>query len=151
MTISRLKRRRTMPLSALIKDSTASKPKSTKCLVPEKQIEAEILFQLNRLSGCFAWKNHSVGIFDPTKKAFRRLGGNSIRGVSDILGIYRGRMLCLEVKSATGKLRPEQKLFLDRMASLGAITGVVRSWSEALALLEVNDDSKQNIPVEPCR
>jgi hypothetical protein len=60
-------------------------------------------------------------------------------------------MLCLEVKSATGKLRPEQKVFLDRMASLGAITGVVRSWHEALALLEVNDDSKPSIPVEPCR
>jgi hypothetical protein len=119
--------------------------------VPEKQIEAEILFELNRLPGCFAWKNHSVGIFDPKRKAFRRLGGNSIRGVSDILGIYRGRMLCLEVKSATGKLRPEQKLFLDRMAKLGAITGVVRAWPEALALLEANGGNKPNTPDGLCR
>lgn len=151
MTIFRQRNRRNTRLQDLIPASTASKTKSTRCSVLEKDIEAIILFELNRLPGCFAWKNHSVGIFDPKRKAFRRLGGNSIRGVSDILGIYRGRMLCLEVKSAKGRVRPEQQVFLDRMKSLGAITAVVRAWSEVLALLEANDDSKLSTQDGPCR
>lgn len=116
--------------------STALKIKSTESL-SEKQIETEILFQLNRLSNCFAWKNHTTGVFDPTRKVFRRLGGYAIKGVSDILGIYKGKMLCLEVKSATGRLRPEQKEFLEKMSKLGAITGVVKSWPEARSVLQV--------------
>lgn len=115
--------------------STVSRIKSTESL-SEKQIETEILFRLNHIKDCYAWKNHTTGIFDPRRGVFRKLGGYAIKGVSDIIGIYKGKMLCLEVKSATGKLRPEQKKFLDRMKELGAITGVVRSWPEAQRVLD---------------
>lgn len=101
----------------------------------ERQIETEILIRLNELPNTYAWKNHSMGVYDPMRKTFRRLSGFAIRGVSDILGIHNGRMVCLEVKSAKGRLRPEQKEFLDRMISLGAVCGVVRSWPEALDVL----------------
>jgi hypothetical protein len=114
------------------------KEKSTASL-SEKQIETEILVQLNRLPNTFAWKNHTTGVYDPMRKTFRRLSGFAIRGVSDILGIHEGRMICLEVKSAKGRLRPEQKDFLERMTNLGAVCGVVRSWSEALRVLQATE------------
>ena len=60
-----------------------------------------------------------------------------MRGVSDILGIYRGKMICLEVKSEKGRVRPEQKEFLDRMTQLGAIAGVVRGLPEVRSLLQL--------------
>ena len=101
----------------------------------EKEIENAIIETLNLIPKCKVWKNQSAGIFDPQKKVFRKLTKYQIRGVSDILGIYRGKMLCLEVKSKTGKLTPEQKLFLLDMEVLGAITACVRSVSEALDLI----------------
>jgi len=110
----------------------------------EKQIETEILFRLNQIKDCYAWKNHTTGIFDPRRGVFRKLGGYAIKGVSDIIGIYKGKMLCLEVKSATGKLRPEQQKFLERMKELGAVTGVVRSWPEAQRVLdEITGDTQR--------
>jgi hypothetical protein len=116
--------------------STELKTKSTTFL-SEKVIETQILHFLNTLPECYAWKNHTTGIFDPTRGIFRRLGGYSVRGVSDILGIYRGKMICLEVKSEKGRVRPEQKEFLDRMTQLGAIAGVVRGLPEVRSLLQL--------------
>jgi hypothetical protein len=107
----------------------------------EKEIENSIIDTLNILPHCKVWKNQSAGIFDPQKKVFRKLTKYQIRGVSDILGIYRGKMLCLEVKSKTGKLTDEQKNFLFDMELLGAVTGCVRSVSDALDLLSKIDNS----------
>ena len=44
-------------------------------------------------------------------------------------------MLCLEVKSKTGRVSPDQKAFLDKMKEMGAITGVVRSWLDVVGVL----------------
>ena len=82
-----------------------------------------------------------MGVYDPMRKTFRKLSGFAIKGVSDILGIHNGKMLCIEVKSAKGRLRPEQREFLDKMTSLGALAFVARSWSDVLhALPELQPD-----------
>jgi hypothetical protein len=80
-----------------------------------------------------------VGIYDPTRKTFRSRSKYQIKGVSDILGIYKGRMLCLEVKTQKGRLSPEQKQFLEEMQALGAATACVRSVPEALTVLGLID------------
>lgn len=128
----------------LKRDSTASKSKSTRL---EKDIEREILTWLNLQPRCKAWKNKSQGTFDPTKGIFRRNGGAfTEKGTSDILGIYRGKMLCIEVKSAKGRLRPEQKEFLQRMADLGAVCMMARSLEDVISLFAAffgNESSDQ--------
>lgn len=119
---------------------TALKRKSTGSLKEvEKDIENAILEALQLVKDCYAWKNQSVGIYDPTKKSFRRRSKYQIKGVSDILGIYKGKMLCLEVKTKTGRLSPEQKAFLEEMKKRGALTGCVRSVIEALDVLSQYD------------
>jgi hypothetical protein len=40
-----------------------------------------------------------------------------------------------EVKSQTGKIRPEQRAFIDNVTLRGGIAGVVRSVEEAKSLL----------------
>lgn len=102
----------------------------------EKQIENEILATLKYIPHCKAWKNQSVGIYDPTKKTFRTRSKYQLKGVSDILGIYRGRMFCFEVKSEKGRLTEDQMVFLNQMHELGAIAACVRSVDDVLALLE---------------
>ncbi len=78
-----------------------------------------------------------MGTFDPVRGVYRSNGGKfTERGSSDILGIYRGKMLCIEVKSKTGRLRPEQESFLNQMERLGAIAGMVRSLDQAIELIK---------------
>lgn len=101
----------------------------------EKQIQNQILDYLAYLPGCKAWPNQSMGVYDPVRKTFRRQGGHHNRGVADIIGIYRGWMICIEVKSATGKLASHQAEFLEEMNQRGAIAFVARSLEDVIAKL----------------
>ncbi|MBK9238523.1 MAG: VRR-NUC domain-containing protein [Rhodoferax sp.] len=48
-------------------------------------------------------------------------------GCPDVLGQLRdGRLLGVEVKSPTGRLRPEQTIFLDRIRGAGGVAFVAR-------------------------
>lgn len=61
-----------------------------------------------------------------------------IPGVPDFcLVLPDGRAAFLEVKSATGRLSPEQKAFAERCAASGAVCTVVRSSREAETYLGV--------------
>jgi hypothetical protein len=79
--------------------------------VSEKEIENDILTFL-KWKGIFAWNNQSTGIFDPTKKTFRKKSKHQLNGVSDILGIIDGKMLAIEVKKPT--LSKKTNLFIPR-------------------------------------
>lgn len=66
--------------------------------ITEKQIENQILAYL-RNKKIFAWKAQTTGVFDPRKGVFRRSNNpHHINGVADILGIFEGRFLAIEVK-----------------------------------------------------
>jgi hypothetical protein len=95
----------------------------------EKQIENSILSFLS-MRGIFAWKHESVGIFDQKRGTFRRkFGVHRKVGVSDIIAIdpQTGRIICIEVKSDTGKLTLDQKVFLSDVARNKGISFVARS------------------------
>jgi hypothetical protein len=87
-----------------------------------------------------------MGTYDPIRGCYRANQSRfSEKGSSDILGIWQGRMLCIEVKSRRGTLRPEQKEFLETMGRLGAITLLARSLDDVLALLSRMPDSLNSI------
>lgn len=97
-------------------------------MTPEGKIKNEILSWLQSLNNAFFWPIDSVGIWDPVKKIYR--SKNSIfhiRGVSDILGVYQGKPVAIEVKTPTGRLSDHQKLFLTRFSYAGGIALVARS------------------------
>lgn len=102
----------------------------------EKDIEKSILQYLEFVPGCFAWKSNTVGIFDPVRKVYRKQKNKyAINGVADILGIYKGKFIALEVKSRTGKPSQEQKIFLENIERNGGIAGIVRSVDDARKVL----------------
>lgn len=119
------------------------KASSTKSVtIPEKTVEQNILQYLATIKDCFAWKNHTVGVFDPKKKVFRMPRNRfQIRGVSDILGIYKGRPLAIEVKSAKGKVSPEQKDFLNKFAEMGGLCFVARSVEDVINEFKKHDSA----------
>ena len=58
-------------------------------------------------------------------------------GFSDLVGHRAGdaRAFYIEIKTTTGRLRPEQTAFLDAMRKRGAIAGVARSVQDAQLIL----------------
>lgn len=58
-------------------------------------------------------------------------------GFPDLFGYRKsdGKIVFLEVKTEKGKLRPEQKRFIERLVQDGCIAGVVRSVDDARALI----------------
>lgn len=58
-------------------------------------------------------------------KVFQSLG--SEKGVADIVGIYLGKPLAIEVKTAKGKLSEHQAKWLDSFREAGGIAFVARS------------------------
>ena len=53
----------------------------------------------------------------------------------DMVGQQVAVFTSIEVKSATGRLRPEQQQWLDAVQKAGGIAGVVRSVDDALLLV----------------
>lgn len=60
-------------------------------------------------------------------------------GVSDLIGFRRsdGKFTALEIKTATGRIRPEQKRFIDAVKGANGLAGIARSPTDALKILEV--------------
>ena len=58
-------------------------------------------------------------------------------GFSDLFGITdKGRFVAVEVKTPTGKVRPEQLNFIDVIRKRGGLAGVARSVDDALQILK---------------
>lgn len=105
--------------------------------IPEKVIENAIL-ELLWYRGVFAWKVQSTGIFDSSKKVYRKSNNKfHINGVSDILGITfpGGRLLAIEVKSKTGKPSEDQITFINNVNANGGLAFVARSVEEVERIL----------------
>jgi hypothetical protein len=57
-------------------------------------------------------------------------------GSADLIGCLDGRFIALEVKAASGRLRPEQERWIAFVRSIRGFAAVVRSEEEALAAIE---------------
>lgn len=103
----------------------------------EKAIETAILKYLSFLRNCFAWKNNSGGVYDAGRGTFRANKNKFvINGVADILGVYDGRLLAIEVKRPGGKVSEAQKKFIDKVIKMGGIAGVCYSVDDARELIK---------------
>lgn len=58
----------------------------------------------------------------------------SEHGTPDILGTVNGRTIALEFKSATGYIRPTQKIRLKQWKRAGAVTAEIRTLEDVKAL-----------------
>jgi hypothetical protein len=83
------------------------------------------------------WRQNS-GTFQERNRdgSVRYIRANTQRGMSDIMGVMKdGRTLAIEVKSATGRMRPGQEEFLATIRQAGGVAGVCRSVEDAVTLL----------------
>ena len=62
------------------------------------------------------------------------------KGCPDVLGQLRdGRLLGVEVKAKTGRLRPEQAIFLERIRGAGGVAFVARNCRDVLRELSTHE------------
>jgi hypothetical protein len=96
----------------------------------EKYIQGQIVrFMLQR--GWLVIRfNSGVKAGDSYFKAYTIENSGANAGVSDLICFKAGKHLFLEVKSATGSLRPTQKAFMDLASQCGEAVFVVRSVEE---------------------
>ncbi len=58
-------------------------------------------------------------------------------GGADLIGLFNGRFIAIEVKTPIGRQTPEQKLFQQLIESKGGVYVILRSADEARAWLAV--------------
>lgn len=108
----------------------------------EKQIETQILTWLNFQKETFAFKVNTVGVFDPVKKVYRTNKNPFVmRGTSDIMGVYKGRFMAIEVKTPISYKRymthptpadTLQKIFIEQVNRNGGVSLVAQSLDQVI-------------------
>lgn len=98
----------------------------------EKDIQNSIRLGVNDLAVIF---RANVGTFQTNDN--RVISTGLPKGFSDLFGYRKsdGRAVFIEVKSVTGKVRPEQINFISQMQSYGALAGIARSVDDARKII----------------
>lgn len=98
---------------------------------PETVIQNQILLALGAMPGVRVWRNQ-VGLFYTADGRPIRVG---VVGAADISGLLapHGRRLEIEVKTPTGRQRPEQRKYQAMIESLGGLYIVARCVEDALS------------------
>ena len=98
----------------------------------ESQIQSAIHRAIGSRPDCRLFRNHTGKVQD---KSGRWHTFGLATGSADLIGWCRGRFLSIEVKSATGRIRPEQQAWMEAVNAHGGIAFVARSVEEANELL----------------
>ncbi len=67
------------------------------------------------------------------------LGFRSVTITPEMVGSKLAVFCALECKSDTGRVRPEQKLFIDAVNKAGGLAGIVREVDDAISILRWHD------------
>lgn len=79
------------------------------------------------LAGAFSWRAESAGVFDKQKGIYRTAPK---KGVADILAVYKGIFIAIEVKIGKDRLSPEQDGFLKNIQHAGGYSGIASTFDE---------------------
>lgn len=97
----------------------------------EANLQREIMLALSR-AGCLVWRNNTGALTDATGRLVRY---GLCKGSSDLIGMTPcGKFLAIEVKSARGRVTPEQERFIAAVLAKGGRAGVARSVKESLEI-----------------
>jgi hypothetical protein len=102
-----------------------------------KQLEKEIqlgICDYLALRKHFFWRQNTMPVYDSTKQMYRPMPRYSLNGVPDILLIYKGRFIGLEVKRPGGSQSDNQKEFERRTKEAGGEYYIVTSLDDVIKL-----------------
>ena len=100
-------------------------------LKSEANIQGLIMIALSQ-AGCLVWRNNTGVLKDGNGRPIKF---GLCKGSSDLIGVCPdGTFLAVEVKTATGRIRPEQETFIAAVNRAGGRAGVARSVEDALRI-----------------
>lgn len=100
-------------------------------MTSESRILAAVLAAVSRLPGAMVWRNNSGLLFTCRGARVRA----SVSGAPDVLGVYQGRAIGIETKTARGSQSASQKRFQEAFERAGGLYVVARSPEEAISAL----------------
>lgn len=89
----------------------------------EMQIQRQILDYLKEVDGYF-FRTNNIGVPLHGGGGYRP---SPVKGLADILGVFKGWFIAIEVKSAKGKVSADQAKFLTQIRNNGGHAIVARS------------------------
>lgn len=93
----------------------------------EKDIQKTILDWLKYQSETFVWRQNSGGMYTDSPTGRHGFKTASVDGISDIMGVYKGYPLAIEVKRPGKKPTESQMAFLCQFRDAGGIAIVATS------------------------
>lgn len=102
--------------------------RTTKLPQRESGIQVDIRLALGRIDGLVLWRNNCG--YDDARRVRYGVGNP---GGADLIGMYNGRFVAIEIKTPIGKQTEEQRMFQRLVESKGGIYVVLRSVDEAIA------------------
>jgi len=111
----------------------------------ETTLQQQIRLALGTLPYVRAFRNQVGSLPDPrtgrlvtfglARGSADLVGWRTVTVTPDMVGTTVAVFLSIEVKTATGRLRPEQQQWLDAVQAAGGIAGIARSVPDALQLV----------------
>ena len=86
----------------------------------------QMVCQYLRYRNRFFYRNNNIPVWDTQKKLYRRASKWTPRGLPDIIVVYLGQYIGLEIKGPYGVVSPEQQAIGDALWDAGARWYVVR-------------------------
>lgn len=105
----------------------------------ESEIQSSIIDYLDILEKqgkLFFHRSNNNTIYDPVGKRFRSLAKGQKKGFPDILILFNGRCIGIEVKTDTGRQSKEQKEIEKQFINNQAEYYVVRNVEEIIKILK---------------
>lgn len=100
---------------------------------PESLLKNQIFHYLSLQPEFFGFYVTQGGVYDEKRGIFRNRRGAGMRlGVSDIIGVFNGTAVALEIKTKTGVVSEHQKRFMEQFIAHGGLAAVLRSVDEAV-------------------
>jgi hypothetical protein len=98
----------------------------------ESQLQDSVRLILGADPACAFWRNN-IGVAEI--RGFKIRFGVGGPGGADLIGLFRGRFVAVEIKTPTGRQSPDQRTHQLLVESKQGIYAIVRSEDDARALL----------------
>jgi hypothetical protein len=98
----------------------------------EAQLQDAIRLELGKHPALCLWRNN---IGRAKIRGYWVAYGVGGPGAADLIGLFRGRFVALEIKTPIGRQSPEQRTFQSLVERKGGVYAVLRSVADAAAWL----------------
>lgn len=105
----------------------------------EKEIQKVILQWLRLQKDAFVWRQNSGAVTRTYNGKTRFYRNQDVEGIADIIGIWKGRPLAIEVKRPGGIPSDTQRAFLQEFENHGGIAIVATSLESVEKVLKKVD------------